>query len=159
MVSVGDTAPDFSGSLADGDLSAFTLSDQIEDGPIVLAFFPAAFSSTCTDEFCHFRDNLSMFSSVDATVLGISTDLPFALEEFRTDLELPFGLVSDTDGDAVAAYGVRTAFQEIGVPTVAQRAVFVIDEHGTITYAWVADDTGMEPPYDDVASAVETTAT
>lgn len=154
MVSVGDTAPEIIGSIAETDVSAFALSERLGDGPIVLAFFPAAFSSTCTDEFCHFRDHLSAFEEVGATVFGISTDLPFALEAFREQHDLPFGLVSDTDAEAVDAYGVRTDFEGIGVPTVAQRAVFVLAADGTVTYRWIADNPGREPPYADVQDAV-----
>ncbi|AUX07859.1 peroxiredoxin [Halalkaliarchaeum desulfuricum] len=158
MVSVGDTAPDIVGSLADGDLSKFTLEEHLGDGPVVLAFFPAAFSSTCTDEFCRFRDEFSTFAEVDATVFGVSTDLPFALNAFREEHDLPFGLVSDTDASAVDAYGVRDSFDGIGVPTVAGRAVFVLDEAGTITYSWIADDSSLEPPYEEVEDAVASAA-
>ena len=158
MVSVGDTAPDIVGSLADGGLSKFTLEDHLGDGPVVLAFFPAAFSSTCTDEFCRFRDDVSTFAELNATVFGVSTDLPFALNAFREEHALPFGLVSDTDATAVEAYGVRGSFDDIGLSTVAQRAVFVLDEDGTITYTWIADDSGFEPPYREVENAVAATA-
>lgn len=154
MVTVGDTAPDVVGSLARGDLSKFRLSEHLGDGPVVLAFFPAAFSNTCTDEFCHLRDNLSAFADVDATVYGVSTDLPHALEAYRQKHDLPFGLVSDTEAEAVDDYGVRADFEDIGVPIVAQRAVFVLDSEGTVTYSWIADDTGLEPPYDEVEAAV-----
>ena len=158
MVSVGDTAPDIVGSLADGDLSRFQLEDHLGDGPVVLAFFPAAFSNTCTDEFCRFRDDISTFAELNATVFGVSTDLPFALNAFREEHDLPFGLVSDTDANAVDAYGVRDSFDGIGVPTVARRAVFVLDTDGTITYGWIADDSSLEPPYREVKNAIAATA-
>lgn len=153
MVDTGDDAPDFTAPLANGDVEPVTLSDRLDEGPVVLAFFPAAFTGTCTTEMCTFRDRLANFERVDATVLGVSTDLPFALEEFREDNGLPFGLVSDNDGEIVAAYGVESAFEELALDGVAQRAVFVVDPDGTVSYRWAADDPGNEPDYGAVEAA------
>lgn len=157
MVDVGDDAPDFEGSLATDDVEPFALGEHIGDGPLVLAFFPAAFTGTCTTELCTFRDRLARFEELDATVFGISTDLPFALREFREREGLPFGLVADADHEAVEAYGVTDdAFAGAGVDTVAQRSVFVVDPDREVRYRWLADDPGQEPPYEAIEEAVET---
>jgi peroxiredoxin len=158
MVDVGDEAPDFTAPLADGDIRSFTLSEHLDEAPLVLAFFPAAFTGTCTAELCTFQDRLANFEDVGATVYGVSVDLPFALNEFRDAEDLSFGLVSDTTRDIVDAYDVRTNMPARGVEGVAKRAVFVVDEAGTITYAWVTDDLGREPDYDEVAAAAEDAA-
>lgn len=156
MTRSGDTAPDFTVPLvSDGDFETFTLSENLHDAPLVLAFFPAAFSSVCTDEMCTFRDRLAEFEDVDATVYGVSTDLPWALSEFRDRHDLSFGLLSDADGTIVDAYDVRTDFESMALSGIAQRAVFVVDSDGDVTYAWVADDPGTEPDYDDVALAAD----
>jgi len=153
MVSVGDDAPDFTVPLADGSVGSFTLSERLAEAPLVFAFFPAAFTPTCTAEMCTFRDRLSEFETVDATVYGISIDTPFTLNEFREQNDLHFGLLSDTNREVVDAYDVTMDFESYGVDGVAKRAVFVVDADGTVTYAWVSDDPGAEPDYDAVARA------
>ena len=153
MVSVGDAAPDFTAPLADGSVGSFTLSERLAEAPLVLAFFPAAFTPTCTTEMCTFRDRLSEFERVDATVYGISIDTPFTLNEFRAQNDLNFGLLSDTNRDVVDAYDVTMDFEAYGVDNIAKRAVFVVDGDGTVTYTWVSDDPGAEPDYDAVARA------
>ncbi|WP_435182941.1 redoxin domain-containing protein [Halobellus sp. EA9] len=155
MVSVGDEAPDFTAPLADGDIGSFTLSDHLDEAPVVLAFFPAAFTGTCTTEMCTFRDQMANFEDVGATVYGISIDTPFTLNEFRDQNDLNFGLVSDTNREIIDAYDVSMDFADLGVRDVAKRAVFVVDGSGTVTYAWVSDDPGVEPDYDAVAAAAE----
>ena len=154
MVDIGDDAPDFTASLADGGIEPFRLSDQLGDGVVVLAFFPAAFSNTCTDEMCAFRDGLDRFESVGGTVYGVSTDLPHALQAYRHEYDLPFGLIADPDHEAIEAYDVVESFAQYGVETVARRAVFVIDRDGVVTYRWLAEHPGKEPEYDAVAEAV-----
>jgi peroxiredoxin len=153
MVDVGDEAPDFTAPLQDGDISQFTLSENLHEAPIVLAFFPAAFTGTCTAEMCTFRDRLANFADVGATVYGVSIDTPFVHREFRERNDLPFGLLSDTTRDVIDAYDVRMDFADLGVPGVAKRAVFVVDADGVVTYRWVSDDPGVEPDYDEVAAA------
>jgi peroxiredoxin len=154
MVDVDDTAPDFTAPLAADGIEPITLTDTLEDGPVVLAFFPGAFTSVCTTELSTFDDRLDAYSELDATIYGISVDLPFALDEFRTREGLDFGLVSDHDRTIIDAYDVRTNFEDLGIDGLAQRAVFVVDGTQTITYAWVADHAGLEPDYDAVERAV-----
>ncbi|NHN40169.1 redoxin domain-containing protein [Halorubellus sp. JP-L1] len=153
MITEGDDAPAFTAPLANGNVESITLSDALEDAPVVFAFFPGAFTSVCTAEMCTFRDRLSAFAEVDATVYGVSTDSPFALNEFRDQNDLPFGLISDFEKELVERYDVRTSFHDVGVHGLAKRAVFVVDADGTVTYVWVSDDPGVEPDYDEVAAA------
>ncbi|MFB6081490.1 MAG: redoxin domain-containing protein [Halanaeroarchaeum sp.] len=153
MVSVGDDAPAFSAPLAQDDIQPVTLSDALADGPIVLAFFPGAFTSVCTDEMCTFRDEMAAFDDVGATVYGVSVDTPFSLNEFRAQNDLGFGIVSDHEKTLIDAYDVRMDFADLGYHGVAKRAVFVIDGDGTVTYRWVSDDPGIEPDYEEVERA------
>ena len=153
---VGTDAPAFTAPVADKDgITPRDLDAYLDDTPTVLAFFPAAFSSTCTTEFCTFRDSLGPLATDEATVLGISTDLPWALAEFRAAESLPFPLVADNDGSICRAYGVRSVYERLGIDGVAQRSVFVLDADGTVTYRWVAESPGTEPDYEAVADAVE----
>jgi peroxiredoxin len=153
MIEPGETAPDFTAPLANGDVETFTLADHLEDGPIVLAFFPGAFTSVCTDEMCTFRDRLSAFEDVGAMVYGVSVDSPFALNEFRSKHDLSFGLISDFDREIVDAYDVRMAFEDLGLHGIAKRSVFVVDRDGVVTWSWISDDPGVEPDYDAVRTA------
>ena len=154
MVSVGDTAPEFSAPLASGDIEDFTLSERLEEAPLVLAFFPAAFTGTCTHEMNTFEDRLGEFEELGATVYGISIDTPFALQAFRDDLGVSFGMISDTNRELVEAYDVSMDFASLGVEDVAKRAVFVVDGDGVVRYEWVSNDPGLEPDYDEVYDAV-----
>ncbi|MFA9517097.1 redoxin domain-containing protein [Halopenitus sp. H-Gu1] len=158
MVTTGDTAPDFEATRVGDDVEPMRLSDNLGDGPVVLAFFPAAFTGTCTTELCTLRDRLDRFEALNATVFGISTDLPYALSEFRTQEEFTFDLLSDAGHEAIAAYDVVDSFDHVGIDEIARRSVFVIDDGGTIVYRWLADEPGHEPPYDDVEAAVEEAA-
>ena len=150
---LGDHAPTFTATVGTSDHESFDLEDHLGDGPVVLAFFPGAFTSVCTTEMCTFRDRLGSFEDVDATVFGVSGDSPFALDEFREQHDLSFPLVSDYEKELMDAYDVRSSFDHIGLDGVAKRAVFVVDTDGEITYAWVSDDPGVEPNYDEVVDA------
>ncbi len=154
MVSVGDTAPDFTAPLARGDVSEFSLSERLDEAPIVLAFFPGAFSGTCTSEMATFEDRIAEFEDLDGAVYGISVDLPWTLQEFRDDEALSFGLISDTNRRVVDAYDLRTDFTSMGLEGLAQRAVLVIDGDRVVQYAWAAENAGIEPDYDEVLGAV-----
>lgn len=152
MIDVGDDAPNVTASLVDDDIQPFELADHLGDEPVVLAFFPAAFSNTCTDEMEALRDE---FDRDDCTLFGVSTDLPHALAAYRSQYDLPFALVADPDHRAIEAFDVIEAFDHYGVDTVAQRAVFVLDADGVVTYRWLADNAGQEPDYDALAAAVD----
>lgn len=156
MVEVGDHAPDFTVPLAGGDayndVDAFTLSRALDDGPVVLAFVPAAFTNRCTSELAHFGTRYAAFTAVGAQLYGVSVDLPFAQNVWADQLDLPFPLLSDPTHEVIAAYGVeREGFYD--VLTVAERSVFVIDREGTVTYKWV-EDPAAEPDWDSLVEDV-----
>jgi peroxiredoxin len=150
-VDVGTKAPDF--TLMNQDREPVTLSAQ-RGHPVVLAFFPAAFSSVCTKELCTFRDSLAQLNSARAQVYGISVDTFFTLKAFQDNQKLTFPLLSDFNKQAIREYGV---FNEdmIGMKGIAKRAVFVIDKDGVVRHAEVLDDARNEPDYQKVLSSVE----
>lgn len=155
MIDEGEMAPDFTVPIAGGeaynDVDEFTLSSALGDGPVVLAFFPAAFTSGCTEELCTFRDSIAAFEEVDANVYGISTDLPFAQNEFIRQEGLTFPLLSDFQHEVIQRYDVvLEGFYD--VMSVAERAVFVLDEDGTVVYRWVRE--GENPDFDWLVSEV-----
>ncbi len=151
-MNIGSPAPDF--TLIDTNGEAVTLSAQ-RGAPVVLAFFPAAFTGVCETELCSFRDGLSAFNDAGATVYGIAADSSFALAAFATANDLNFSLLSDYARTATDAYGIRfTDLAGMEGYDVANRAVFVVDASGNLAWQWIADSLGDEPPYDDVKAAV-----
>ncbi|WP_049926170.1 redoxin domain-containing protein [Halopiger goleimassiliensis] len=160
MVEVGDRAPDFTVPRAGGDgyddVEPFTLSEQFGDGPIVLAFFPAAFTGGCTEEMCAFRDSFDAFAELEAAVYGVSVDLPFAQNIWIREHDLPFSMLSDWDHELIRAYDV--VYEDMaGMIEAAERSVFVLDADGVVTYRWVRDDENpaFEPFVADVRDEVE----
>jgi len=153
MVDVGDDAPDFTAPLANGDVGEFTLSARLNEAPIVLAFFPAAFTEGCSQEMAAFQSRLDRFDELDATVYGVSVDSPFSLNEFRDQLGLEFDLISDANREVISAYDVSIDFEPIGVRNIADRAVFVIDGDGEVVYHWVAENPTYQPDYEAVEAA------
>ena len=152
---VGSRAPDF--TLVNQDRENVTLSQELGTGNVVLAFFPGAFSGTCTSEMCNFRDTISSFSKVNAKVLGISTDTFFALKAWRDQQNLGFPLLSDYNKEVIHKYGVVNP-DMIGLKNIAKRAVFVVDTDGVVRYREVLDDARNEPDYDKLNEALATIA-
>jgi peroxiredoxin len=153
MVDVGDEAPDFTvpkaGGTAYNDVEPFALADHVAEGLTVLAFFPAAFTSGCTEEMCAFRDSMSAFDEVDARVYGVSVDLPFSQNVWIRQEELNFPMLSDHE--VIHAYDVVLE-DMYGMIEVAQRSVFVVDADGVVTYRWVRE--GDNPDFEDLVSEV-----
>ena len=156
MVQEGDTAPDFTVPLAtEDDVDEFTLSDEVGGGPIVLAFIPGAFTSVCTNEMCEFRDSLSDFEELDASVYGVSVDGPFSQQAFIEDNNLNFPMLSDFDKEVIEAYDIVLE-SLVGIyGPVAERAVFVVDNDGEVAYRWVGEDPSYTPDMEEVRTAVE----
>ena len=149
-VDVGSKAPDF--TLISHERQPVTLS-AYRGRPVVLAFFPAAFSSVCAKELCTFRDSLAELNRANAQVLGISVDTPFALKAFYDHEKLTFTLLSDFNKQVIRDYGV---FNEdmIGLKGIAKRAVFVLDKDGIVRHRQVLDDARKEPDYEKVFDAL-----
>jgi peroxiredoxin len=150
-LAVGAKAPDF--TLPNQDREPVTLSEQLRKGPVVLAFFPAAFSSVCTTEMCTFRDSSAELNKVNATVLGVSVDTFFALKAWSDSQSLKFPLLSDFNKDVIRTYGVVNP-DMIGLKDISRRATFVIDRSGVVRHAEVLDDARNEPNYAKVKQAL-----
>jgi peroxiredoxin len=148
---VGAKAPDF--TLHDQDRKPVTLSERLLKGPVVLAFFPAAFSGTCTTEMCTFRDSASDLNKVNAQVLGVSVDTFFALKAWADAHTLNFPLLSDFNKEVIRQYGVVNP-DMIGLKDIAKRAVFVIDRSGVVRHREVLDDARNEPDYGKAKQAL-----
>jgi peroxiredoxin len=130
-LSVGDSAPEF--SLPDQDKQVVSLG-ELRGSPVLLVFYPFAFSGLCTGELCQLRDELAVYTDAGVQVLAVSTDPVFSLKAFKAQENLDFPLLSDfwPHGATGQAYG---AFNEKA--GMALRATFLIDADGTIAFAEV----------------------
>ncbi|MFP4627634.1 MAG: redoxin domain-containing protein [Halobacteriales archaeon] len=151
MVAIGDTVSNRDLVLVTDDGMHPTDLDGVLEGrsSVALAFFPAAFSSVCTTELCTFRDAL-VAGPAAGRVVGVSVDSPYVLRAYRDEHDLVQPLASDFNRTLTRDLGLDIAFEALGLEGLAQRAVVCVDEARTVTYAWVADHPGQEPPYDEV---------
>ncbi len=158
-LSVGTTAPEFTLTTKTPDgLKCVTLKRELEQGNVVLLFFPMAFTGVCTREFCDVTQSLSRYASLGARVYGISGDNPFAQEAWALKEGIGVPLLSDYDHDVARAYGVayECFLPDKGLPMggVPKRAAFVIDRSGVIRHADVRNDPAELPDFDAVQAAL-----
>lgn len=152
MSLLGQPAPSF--TLFDNARQPVSL-DGLRGSKVVLAFFPAAFTGVCEKELCAFRDSLAELNGLNAKVIGISVDAPFSNNAFAAKNAVTYPILSDYTRATVHAYGI--ALNDFaGMPgyVAAKRAVFIVDENGTITYEWVGPNPGVEPDYAAVKAAL-----
>lgn len=147
----GDPAPDF--TLKNTDLEEVTLS-SLRGRNVVLLFVPLAFTGVCTQEFCEVSRGVSAYSALDAEVLGISVDSPFAQKAWAEQEGITISLLSDFNREVCGAYGAR--YEDLlGMVGVAKRSAFVIDKEGTVRYASVSDDAKVLPDFEAVKACLE----
>jgi peroxiredoxin len=155
MPSENDSAPDFTRKVANGDMEDLTLSDHLDEAPIVLAFFPGAFTPPCSNEMTALQSRIDEFDEAGATIYGVSADSAFSLNAFRDEHDLEFDLVSDMSRGVIEDYDLSIDVGDLGLYGVANRAVFVVDGDGQITYTWTAESPENEPDYDELLDAAE----
>lgn len=122
----GDHVADF--QLSDETGTMRSLKEFLDSGPLVLYFYPAAMTSGCTAESCHFRDLAAEFAEVGAGRVGISPDQVDKQKQFSDKHSFDFPLLSDPDGVVAKQFGVRRSFG----PLLTRRQTFVIDSDGTV---------------------------
>ncbi|MGY1773216.1 peroxiredoxin [Blastococcus sp. SYSU D00813] len=130
-LSVGDRAPEF--SLPDQDKQVVSLA-ELRGKPVLVVFYPFAFSGICTGELCQLRDELTTYTDAGVQVVAISTDPVFSLKAFKEQQGLPFPLLSDfwPHGSTAQAYGVFN--EKAGM---AVRGTFLVDAEGVVRFAEV----------------------
>jgi peroxiredoxin len=154
-VKVGQEAPDFTANyLAPPDANGrrqrkeVKLSEFKGQKNVVLAFFPAAFSSGCTNEMSKYQETVGQFNVNNTVILGISVDSPWANAAFADKVGAEFTMLSDSKRDISRAYGV---FDEQNV--VARRTTFVIDRAGVVQQVFMAQE-ALDPAHALEACAV-----
>jgi len=134
---VGAVAPDFTLDSTSGE--PITLSSFRGERPVLLAFFPLAFTSVCTAELCSFSDNYNQFAQHDVAVLPISVDSVPTLKEYRNKYKMKTELLSDFKREVGEQYGVL-----LPEKFYTNRAYFLIDTDGVIRWAHVEEHPGMK---------------
>jgi peroxiredoxin len=105
---------------------------------VVLLFYPAAFTGVCTKEMCTVAEDFGSYQALDAEVLAISVDTPWVVTKFAAESNATFPFLSDFNKTVIEAYDVLRRDFAFGMKGVAERAVFVVNREGAITYAWRA---------------------
>lgn len=125
----GDTVPDF--ELPDQDGTPRRLSTLLADGPVVLFFYPAAMTTGCTKESCHFRDMQEEYAQAGAQRVGISTDPVDKQKLFADTNHFDYPLLSDESGEVATIFGVKRSGL-IGKALPVRRTTFVIDRDARV---------------------------
>lgn len=134
-IPVGTKAPDFTlKSKQASGLADVKLSANFGKKNTVLLFFPAAFTSVCTQEMCDITAGLNGYSGLNAEVIGISVDTPFAQEAWAQKERINITLASDLNKEVTKKYDVLFPMLA-GIGDTAARAAFVIDKQGTVRYS------------------------
>ena len=158
-IKVGDKAADFTlvTKTAEGP-KLVTLSEHIGKSNILLLFVPMAFTGTCTTEFCDISNGIAEYVALDAKVLGISGDNPFAQAAWAEKEGITIPLLSDYEHHVAQAYGV--AYEQflpeanLIMGGVAKRSAFLIDKSGTIVYAEVQEHPKDLPDFDAIKATL-----
>ena len=134
-ISVGSKAPDLTlKSKTAAGLVDVKLSENFGKKNTVLLFFPLAFTSVCTQEMCDITAGLNAYSGMNADVIAVSVDSPFAQEAWAAKEKIGIKIASDLNKKTAEAYGVLLS-DLIGLGAVSARAAFVIDKNGVIQYS------------------------
>jgi peroxiredoxin len=152
-INTGDKAPAF--TLYNTEKQPITL-DGLKGKNVLIHFFPAAFTGTCTAQLCNARDNMEMYTQLNCTVLGISVDMPFSLGEFKKQQGLSFDLLSDFNKNTIKDYDMIHENFVCDLHNVAKRCSFVIDKEGVVKYAEICPTLGDQPNYSAIKACLET---
>jgi len=145
---VGDTAPDFTAASTSG--SEVALSSFLGKRNVLLAFFPLAFTGTCTKELVCFTEDFDQFTGKGVEIMPISVDSIPTLREFKNKLQIKTELLSDFKRDISRAYGVLNEDR-----FYSNRAYFLIDKTGTVRWAHVERNNSERRENEEVLAAIE----
>ncbi|MEO8150640.1 MAG: peroxiredoxin [Bacteroidia bacterium] len=152
MLQTGHPAPAF--TMYDSEKNIVS-NETIKGHKALLLFIPAAFTSTCTKEFCMIRDDISRYNDIDAKVIGISTDTIYVLRKWKEEQQINFTLASDYNKDVSAAFDAAYETFNYGMKGISKRAAFIIDADGIIRYAEVLDNASLLPDFEKINAVLE----
>jgi peroxiredoxin len=149
---LNSSAPDF--TLYNTQRTPVTLS-ELRGGKVILLFFPAAFTSTCTKELCSVRDDLQYYNNLNVVVFGISTDALYSLAKYKEEQQLNFELLADFNKEICGLYNCQYELFDYGMKGVARRGAFVIDENGIIIYEEIIKSSGEIPDFRKIKESLK----
>jgi peroxiredoxin len=144
---IGKTAPDFTLPSTSGE--KVTLS-ALRGTPVMLAFFPLAFSSTCTEEFCTMRDDYSSFDGRKVKMLPISVDHTYSLKEYIAKYDLPVEMLSDFHREVSKLYDVFMPERNY-----ANRAYFLVDKQGVLRWSHIEENPSHRRQNSELLAAID----
>lgn len=153
MLQIGQQAPDF--KLHSSTRGVEVALTDVKGQNVLLLFFPLAFTGVCTKELCSVRDNISFYSNLNATVIGISVDSPATLNKFKEEQNLNFTLLSDFNKEVSIAYDCLYDNFIGWMKGVSKRAAFIIDKNGIIQYVEVLENAGEVPNFEAISKTLQ----
>lgn len=153
MLQIGQQAPDF--KLHSSTRGVEVALTDLKGQNVLLLFFPLAFTGVCTKELCSVRDNISFYSNLNATVIGISVDSPATLNKFKEEQNLNFTLLSDFNKEVSIAYDCLYDNFIGWMKGVSKRAAFIIDKNGIIQYVEVLENAGEVPNFEAISKTLQ----
>jgi len=145
---IGDLAPDFTAASTSG--SDVSLSSFRGKRNVLLAFFPLAFTGTCTKELICFTEDFDQFAGKGVEILPISVDATPSLKEFKNKLQMKTELLSDFKRDVSRAYGVLNEDR-----FYSNRAYFLVDKEGRVRWSHVEGNNGERRDNSEILAAIE----
>lgn len=159
-LSVGTAAPDFTlTTLGANGPELFKLSDHVGSANLLLLFVPMAFTGVCTAEFCELSKSINDYTSLNARVVGISGDNPFAQKAWAEKEGITLQLLSDYDHKVAQAYDVAyesfLPAKNLIMGGVPKRSAFIVDKAGVIQYAEASDSPGDLPNFEAIKAKLK----
>lgn len=151
---VGDVAPDFKLFARPRE---FVSLQEYAGRPVVLLFFPLAFSPTCTEEIGAAAEDYTLYQSLGAEILGVSVDSPFVTQRFAAECNAHFPILSDFNREVGAAYGILCD-DFFGLKGVHNRAAFIVDAQGRIAFSWMSENPNVLPPFAKIKQTLQALA-
>lgn len=151
-IEIGQPAPEF--ALYNTEKKKVSLAD-LRGKTILLLFFPQAFTSTCTKEFCAVRDDIGRYSNINAEVMGISVDSVFTLKKYKEDQGYNFPFLSDFNREVSAKYDSLYLEWILDMKGVSKRSAFIIDKQGIVRYAEILENAGDMPDFSDINAKLQ----
>jgi peroxiredoxin len=153
-ISAGSKAPDFNlKSKQPSGIVDVKLSNNFGKKNTVVLFFPLAFTSVCTKEMCDVTSGINAYSGMNADVIGISVDSPFAQEAWAQKEKIGITLASDLNKETAKAYGTLLP-DLLGLGAVSARAAFVVDKTGVVRYSEQTPTPKDLPNFDAIKDAL-----
>lgn len=153
-ISVGDKAPSVELVAMGDDGPKKVNTDDLRGEATVVLFFPLANTGVCEKELCTIRDSIDRYNELSAKVIAISVDSPFAQKAWSEKQGFNFELWSDFNKKAIDAFGCKMD-ELANLQGVAKRSAFILDKDNVVRFAWVSDNPGLLPDFDEIQAELK----